>query len=81
MPLSVQSLELPRYALSTFTNMGMIIDEKSDLASEDEFDGATAGEDGMGALPAQGVWDDLREVAEKEDEDDGLQGDEIEDWD
>lgn len=60
--------------------MGQELTDKSEMEDTDDFDGSAAGEDGMGLLPNQaGVWDDLPEVAEKED--DMLEGDEIEDWD
>lgn len=82
LPSSVQTLQLPRYTTSSFNDTGMVIDEKSDLEGADDYDGSTLGEDGLGVLPHQaGVWDDVPDVAEKEDEEDGLEGDDIQDWD
>lgn len=50
------------------------------MEDSDDFDGSAAGEDGMGQVSSQaGVWDEMPEVAEQEE--DGLEGDEIEDWD
>lgn len=82
LPSSVQSLELPRYSTSSLTDNSMIIDEKSDLEGGGDYDGSTAGDDGLGVPPQQsGAWDDVQEVAEKDEEQDGLEGDDIEGWD
>lgn len=52
------------------------------MEDADDFDGSAAGEDGMGLVSSQkaGVWDDEPDVADQEEED-GIEGDEIQDWD
>ena len=79
MPSSVQSLALSPY-ISYLSGTGQELTDKSELEESDDFDGSAAGEDGMGLIASQtGVWDEVPEVAEPEE--DGLEGDEIEDWD
>jgi hypothetical protein len=58
----------------------MEIDAKSEI-QEDDYEESVAGEDGLGRISAsKGVWDDVPELAEEEEED-GAEGDEIEDFD
>jgi hypothetical protein len=58
----------------------MEIDAKSEI-QEDDYEESVAGEDGLGRISSsQGVWDDVPELAEEEEED-GAEGDEIEDFD
>ena len=58
----------------------MEIDAKSDI-QEDDYEESVAGEDGLGLIiTSKGVWDDVPELAEEEEED-GAEGDEIEDFD
>lgn len=87
MPSSVQSLALPAYHTLSAIGFGEELDAKSELEDQDDFDGSAAGEDGLGTLPSQSlnpggdVWDDMADSAVAEEEEDGLEGDEIEDWD
>ena len=51
------------------------------MEDDDDFGSQVAGEDGMGLAASQaGVWDEMLDVAEAEQED-GLEGDDIENWD
>jgi len=58
----------------------MEIDAKSEI-QEDDYEESVAGEDGLGQIStSKGVWDDVPEIPEEEEED-GAEGDEIEDSD
>jgi hypothetical protein len=58
----------------------MEIDAKSEI-QEDDYEESVAGEDGLGRInSSKGVWDDVPEIPEEEEED-GAEGDEIEDFD
>lgn len=61
--------------------MGEELTDQSEMEDTDDFDAQAAGEDGMGLGASEaGVWDEMPEVAEAEQED-GLEGDDIEGWD
>ena len=58
----------------------MEIDAKSEI-QEDDYEESVAGEDGLGQInPSKGVWGDVPELPEEEEED-GAEDDEIEDFD
>jgi hypothetical protein len=76
---------MPPYSSANYG--GVEIDRFTALEQEDDFEESAAGEDGLGLIPSQsgsgnsrGVWDEVPELAEEEEED-GALGDEIEDWD
>lgn len=58
----------------------MEIDAKSEI-QEDDYEESVAGVDGLGSISStNGVWDDVPEIPDEEEED-GAEGDEIEDFD
>jgi hypothetical protein len=59
----------------------MEIDGKTNMEQGDDFEESTAGEDGLGVISSnRGVWDEMPDLPEEKEED-GAEGDEIEDWD
>jgi len=79
LPSTVQSLALPPY--TSFTQSGAEIDAKTDVDHEDDYEESVAGEDGLGQITTNtGVWDEIPDLPD-EVEEDGAEGDEIEDFD
>ena len=79
LPSTVQALALPPYY--SIGHSGAEIDAKTNVDQEDDFEELAAGEDGLGFVnSSKGVWDEMPELPEEKEED-GAEGDEIEDFD
>lgn len=78
LPSTVQSLALPAY--TSHSHGGAEIDAKTEV-QENNYEESVAGEDGLGLISSnKGVWDEMPDLPEEEEED-GAEGDEIEDFD